>query len=110
MESVHKAGAEVLAGITPDVREGGWCKYCPARQSCPAKMGLLAAFVSKGPAVLADDDMSTIYNKVRDLEKFSDKAMIRLKERAREAPIQLGVGHWYGYRNGRCVEYREAVE
>lgn len=31
----------VQAGEVPDVVEGRWCKYCPARQHCPAKTALI---------------------------------------------------------------------
>jgi hypothetical protein len=33
--------AAVAAGEVPDVTEGRWCRYCPARQHCPAKTALV---------------------------------------------------------------------
>lgn len=47
-ESIAKAMREaqalrdrVLAGEIPNVTEGPWCRYCPARQHCPAKTALV---------------------------------------------------------------------
>lgn len=110
MASVQVAATEIEAGRTPDVREGGWCKYCPAKQACPAKRGLLADLVAKGPDALAHSDMPVVYKRVRNLNNLAEKAMERLKALAREAPIEIGDGLMYGYRNGRCVEYKAPQE
>ena len=32
---------KVLDGFVPNVVEGPWCKFCPARQHCPAKTALI---------------------------------------------------------------------
>jgi hypothetical protein len=31
----------IEGGVVPDVTEGRWCRYCPARQHCPAKTALV---------------------------------------------------------------------
>lgn len=33
--------AAIAAGEVPDVTEGRWCRYCPAKQHCPAKTALV---------------------------------------------------------------------
>jgi hypothetical protein len=38
--AVSLVAARVQAGRLPDVTEGSWCKYCPAKVTCPAKVGL----------------------------------------------------------------------
>lgn len=38
--SISLVVARVQAGEMPDVTEGAWCKYCPAKVTCPAKVGL----------------------------------------------------------------------
>lgn len=45
--AVSLVAARVQAGRLPDVTEGGWCKYCPAKVTCPAKVGL-ALHVAEG--------------------------------------------------------------
>jgi hypothetical protein len=51
---VELARREVASGKTPDVREGAWCRYCPAFASCPAKAAL-AMTLGLEPASLAAD-------------------------------------------------------
>lgn len=58
LRSIHRrvefARREVGAGKIPDVREGSWCRYCPAFAACPAKAAL-AMTLGQEPASLAAD-------------------------------------------------------
>jgi hypothetical protein len=50
MERIPEQRARVEAGIVPSVVEGGWCRRCPARHSCPAKTAMVRAVISDPPA------------------------------------------------------------
>lgn len=106
MAQLQQETSHVFSGLTPDVYEGRWCKYCPAWESCPAKRDFLAALIGKGSQALADDDLAEIYYKCRTLESLAKKAMDRIKEHASENPIPLGDGLYYGEVNGRVREFR----
>jgi hypothetical protein len=41
MRGVPDLRIHIEAGLTPDVTEGPWCRYCPAKQHCPAKTALV---------------------------------------------------------------------
>ncbi len=43
MAVVAKMREAISAGETPNVTEGPWCKYCPARHHCPTKTALIRA-------------------------------------------------------------------
>ncbi|HEU4431416.1 MAG TPA: PD-(D/E)XK nuclease family protein, partial [Myxococcota bacterium] len=43
MAIVGEAREAIAAGVTPNVTEGPWCRFCPARQHCPAKTALIRA-------------------------------------------------------------------
>jgi hypothetical protein len=43
MELVIGTRALLAGGGVPNVTEGPWCRYCPARQHCPAKTALIRA-------------------------------------------------------------------
>lgn len=36
----------IAKGQAPDVKEGSWCKYCPAQPACPAKTALIKRLAS----------------------------------------------------------------
>lgn len=110
MTAIFAREAEVLAGRSPDVKEGGWCKYCPAFVHCPGKVALLSAIAEKGPGALAAEDMPEVYRRVRSLQSLSEAAMDRIKELARREPFSIGDGMMFGSRGNRCVEYRQPEE
>lgn len=45
MEAVQRVRAVIAAGQVPNVSEGPWCRYCNARQSCPAKTAIIRQLV-----------------------------------------------------------------
>jgi hypothetical protein len=90
-----------------DFHEGDWCDYCPAFNSCPAKMQLARA-IGTGDALR---DLATIERRVEDMtdaemarayeaiERYSDVAeRVReaLRQRAAMQPIDLGDGRRLG--------------
>lgn len=46
MTQVEELRALVKAGTVPNVTEGPWCRYCPARQHCPAKTAMIRSVLS----------------------------------------------------------------
>lgn len=48
--AISLAASRAQAGRSPDVTEGPWCRYCPAKTSCPAKIGL-AIQVAEGRVI-----------------------------------------------------------
>lgn len=40
MRGAMELRERVIGGLVPNVTEGGWCRYCPAKQHCPAKTAL----------------------------------------------------------------------
>lgn len=45
MEAVELVRGVINAGQVPNVSEGPWCRYCNARQSCPAKTATIRQLV-----------------------------------------------------------------
>jgi hypothetical protein len=46
MTDVHELRGAIAAGVTPNVTEGPYCRYCPARQHCPAKTALIRSVLA----------------------------------------------------------------
>jgi hypothetical protein len=88
-----------LAGGTPNVTEGDWCRYCPSADSCPAKTKLVRALLPELEAVDAGIDSLTPERAGQAWVLAHDRAaplleriLDALKDRARRSPIPLGNG------------------
>ena len=49
MAEIPTLRARILAGETPNVVEGGWCRWCSAKPHCPSKTALVRAVLSDPP-------------------------------------------------------------
>lgn len=85
-----------------DTREGRWCKFCPAKASCPSKNAMLVQIGTKGLAVLGDAEMTpqravAAYEEVMHIEQLVKDAKKRLEVFVDDnGPIDLGGGRMYG--------------
>lgn len=80
----------------PNVTEGPWCRYCPARQHCPAKtVGMRALLVGESKITLRDpvtpENASTFYAKVKAAEEMLAHAKSALYSYAKTTPIPVRV-------------------
>ena len=55
---VREARAAVSAGLTPDVRVGDHCSFCPAYRACPANVGLAKHLLRTSADDFPIDEMS----------------------------------------------------
>lgn len=102
-QRVKEAKELVLNGKTPDVSEGKWCTYCPAFDSCPAKIGLLKAMIDGTEAnklenllPLQLDLAPQVYQKWREMGVLYKRATSIVKAFASKHSIDLGDGKFYG--------------
>ncbi len=96
MGLVAKTRELVDAGGTPNVTEGPWCRYCPARQHCPAKTaGMRALLVGDNRITLRDpvtpENAATFYAKVKAAEEMLAHAKSALYSYAKTTPIPVRV-------------------
>lgn len=54
MRVVEELHVSVAAGTIPNVVEGPWCGYCPARHFCPAKTALVRSVLDAKPVSLRE--------------------------------------------------------
>lgn len=78
-DMVLKPGVEAMLGPSPQLVVGDWCRFCPARVSCPAikKVALDTAKVEFGdipPVVmdLSDTELGSILNKAEIIRSWLD--------------------------------------
>jgi len=65
--------AESLAPWTPDVKEGGHCRYCPAILACPAKRAALAMALHLDVATITPDDAGQMLAVAGEASKAADR-------------------------------------
>lgn len=117
---VRDAEGLVARGLTPNVRQGSWCRYCPAAASCPAVLGLIRAAAGEPERVLAlqpgdtaeslartitPDIAATAYERMRKVEAALKVAKSALYLYAQEHPFEIGEGYAYGPCRGEAKEY-----
>jgi hypothetical protein len=90
-----------------DLHEGDWCDYCPAFNSCPAKMQLARA-IGTGDAVhdlatieqrveaLTDDELARAYEAIERYDDVAERVRKALRQRAAMRPIELPDGRRLG--------------
>jgi RecB family exonuclease len=105
----HAAGEHV------EPTEGPWCKYCPSRDLCPAKVGLLRS------ALGADDNMPVtaadageLWERIEASEKALKHAKSKLIAMASHEPLLLriepdGTTVWLGKRTKKGNESLDAT-
>jgi hypothetical protein len=87
--------------ISQGVREGAWCRYCPAFQSCPAKVSLLREMVVQGSGDLLplnEGNAAEAYVKYQAMRSMLSKVHDAIYAYAFERPIPLGDGRVFGAR------------
>ncbi|HNU82337.1 MAG TPA: DUF2800 domain-containing protein [Thermoanaerobaculia bacterium] len=116
-KKVLDAAAVVERGLTPQVSQGPWCRYCPATPHCPAILGLLRAAAGLPEEVLAlrssglpetaeslhaalrngtPDQWRAAYERMRQHEAAVKIAKHALWLLAGEQPFEVGDGQVYG--------------
>jgi hypothetical protein len=96
MEQVVELRAYHERGGVLNVAEGPWCRYCPARQHCPAKTAMIRSILSDTARAIPYDLPITPANagaaylmlrKAKDVIANLEKA---IHAYARETPIEIG--------------------
>lgn len=89
-------------GVTPETREGTWCKHCASKSRCPSKVGLLVQVSTKGLATIGDTALTPERAREAHLEiERLDQLVVEAKARRSQyidehGPIDLGNGKLYG--------------
>lgn len=109
----HAADLKATASLVdkardnPDkyIREGSWCRYCPAMPSCPAKQALQrqaeSGEILDTLAPLTPETAPEAYRKLRLMEDMTKRVREHVCAYAREQPIDLGEGRKFGLRPTR---------
>lgn len=87
--------AAIAGGEVPDVVEGRWCRYCPARQHCPAKTALIRHVLSDPQPVpyllpLTPESAQRAYKLLRPAKDALAQIEAALYAYAKTTPIPLG--------------------
>lgn len=95
MSSVKETRDAVARGAVPNVTEGPWCRYCPARQHCPAKTALIRSVLHDPPAIsmreaITSENAASVYAMVRKAKDAIAAAEGALYAYAKVEPIMLG--------------------
>lgn len=85
----------VNEGRQPDVAEGEWCKYCPAFEACPGKVGLIQRYLGCN-LVVNYENLPAAYKLIRDLENLAKRSLEKVKEFIGDEMLDLGNGMVYG--------------
>lgn len=97
-------------GATLETSEGPWCRYCPAFNVCPSKMGLVRQVLTEAeranvlertepgllPVVLNAENAQAVYRRLEAAEAVVSRMWGVVKDYARVTPIDLGNGQVYG--------------
>jgi hypothetical protein len=90
-----------------DFHEGEWCDYCPAFNSCPAKMQLARA-IGTGDALkelatierrieqMTDAELARAYEAIERYDDVAERVRKAVRARAAMQPIELGEGRRLG--------------
>ncbi len=94
METVERVRVELDAGRIPNVTEGPWCRYCPAKMHCPAKTaGMRALLVGEKKISLREpitpDNATQFYTMVRAAKDLLAQAEAAAYAYAKLTPIKV---------------------
>lgn len=99
VRNVEDARAKHARGEVLDVREGDHCDYCPAWQSCPAKVGAIATVASlaglAAPQVVIPvtaENAGAVWLAIDAMEAVLRTAREKVKELAKAGPVALPDG------------------
>jgi Protein of unknown function (DUF2800) len=87
-----------LAGGTPDVNVGAWCRYCESMEACPAYTRLAMAMATDTAvleariAAMPLADAGQAWLKAKQIESMLDRVLSALKARARQEPLPTADG------------------
>jgi len=101
-------------GQALSVSEGTWCKYCPAKAHCPAKIGMLLQLAGGASPDIVDNTLTPAralhaYQSLVRAEDLVKQARERLDKFVDEqGPIDLGNGRAYGRYSRRGNEKLDA--
>lgn len=106
----RRAVKDVEAGRSPNVSEGPWCQWCPARKVCPAKVGLIRAALAQPVSfvdelkALAPEQAGELYARLRPLQSLLHALRAEIEEYAKHDPVPLPDGSVLMLTEGRAVE------
>ncbi len=95
MLAVDRLRGPIAAGTVPNVTEGPYCRYCPARQHCPAKTALIRNVLSDPKPIpysqpLTPEEALTAYRKLKLVKEAISYVDAALYAYAKVEPIPLG--------------------
>lgn len=104
MARVTELRAMVATGATPNVTEGPWCRYCPARTACPAKTALIRAAMGSPPSVslpITPDNAAHVYERWRQAKTALSMIEGAIHAYAKYTPVPIGTdedgsARWFG--------------
>lgn len=96
MRRVEALRVATEAGTVPNVTEGPWCRYCPAKAHCPAKTAAMRAVLANHAPVSLRDPITpevaaSVYQRVREAKDALSQLEAAVYAYARTSPIPLGV-------------------
>lgn len=84
-------------GAALDTSQGGWCRYCPAVTSCPARTALIVELTGGSTGdKLTRSTAAVAYHKLRMAENMLTRIRKVLMAMAEEEPLDLGGGKKLG--------------
>lgn len=101
MRGIHRRASEPGGAFT----QGSWCRYCPAFDACPAKVGLARALalspaeavrVADGPGDLTPEQAAEALRRVKAAESVIARIKSALHAFAARRPIPVGEGVQWG--------------
>lgn len=95
-EEVLRPKAELAAKGEGEFISGSWCRFCKARNTCRARAERfleLAKMEFQPPALLSDEEVAEVMEKVDELSKWASDVMAYAQAEA----IENGK-HWNGYK------------
>jgi hypothetical protein len=95
MRRTRELRARIVDGFVPNVVEGQWCKYCPARQHCPAKTALIRTVLHDPQPIpyvqpLTPEIALTAYVQLKRAKDALKQIETVLYAYAKTTPIPLG--------------------
>jgi hypothetical protein len=95
MSAVDEMRPAIASGVVPNVTEGPWCKWCPAKRHCPAKTSQMRAILHDPPSVSLRDPLTpetagTVYALIRKAKDAIANAESALYAYAKAEPILIG--------------------
>jgi hypothetical protein len=107
---VKDIAALLKSGGIPQLRQGPWCKYCPAQPTCPAKWSMIRAAMGELRPLESMVEAMTLekcgeaWAWIKEIERFAKAAEKTLKDRLHAAgsiPLPNGKHLVLEHRNGR---------